>query len=222
MAANRLAWLVIAAGLAGAAVGCAVGPNFHKAAAPTGAGYTTVPLPQATASADALGGDAQRCVTGRDISFEWWHSFGSPALDSLLEKAFRDNPSIKAAQAALRQAQELVYAQQGYFFPAVNADYNFERQKLAGNLSGTSAPGVQGNGSDIAALQNPSPNPAPHNLPLYFNFHTAQFTIGFVPTAFGANRRKVESLHAQPRMQRFELEATYITLASTVVVAFTH
>ena len=219
MSANPLACLVIAAGIAGAVVGCAVGPYFHKPAAPTGAGYTTVPLPQATASADALGGDAQRFVTGRDVSFEWWQAFGSPALDSLVEKAFRANPSIKAAQAALRQAQELVYAQQGYFFPAVNADYNFERQKLAGNLSGTSAPGVQGNGSDIAALQNPSPNPAPHNLPLYFNFHTAQFTVGFVPDVFGANRRKVESLDAQARMQRFELEATYITLASNVVAA---
>src|SRR5258708_40287255 len=159
MAANRLAWLVIAAGLAGAAVGCAVGPHFHKPAAPTGAGYTTVPLPQATASADALGGDAQRFVTGRDISFEWWQAFGSPALDSLVEKAFRANPSIKAAQAALRQAQELVYAQQGNFFPAVNADYNFDRQKLAGHLSGTSAPGVQPTPSHLPPLHHPPPHP---------------------------------------------------------------
>jgi NodT family efflux transporter outer membrane factor (OMF) lipoprotein len=176
-------------------------------------------LPQTTASADALGGAAQHFVTGQDLPFEWWRAFGSPALDSLVEKAFRANPNIKAAQAALRQAQELVYAQQGYFFPTVSADYNFERQKLAGNLSGTSAPGVQGNGSDIAAYQNPSPNPPPHNRPLYFNFHTAQFTVGFVPDVFGANRRKVESLDAQARMQRFELEATYITLASNVVAA---
>jgi NodT family efflux transporter outer membrane factor (OMF) lipoprotein len=218
MAAKPLACLVIAAAIA-AAAGCAVGPNFHRPAAPAGAGYSTTPLPETTGSADALGGDAQRFVAGQDVSFEWWKAFGSPALDSLVEKAFRANPSIKAAQAALRQAQELVYAQQGYFFPTVNADYNFERQKLAGNLSGTSAPGVQGNGSDIAAVQNPSPNPAPHNVPLYFNFHTAQFTVGFVPDVFGANRRKVESLDAQARMQRFELEATYITLASNVVAA---
>jgi NodT family efflux transporter outer membrane factor (OMF) lipoprotein len=218
MAAKPLACFVIAAAIA-AAAGCAVGPNFHKPAAPAGAGYGTTPLPETTGSADALGGDAQRFVAGQDVSFEWWKAFGSPALDSLVEKAFRANPSIKAAQAALRQAQELVYAQQGYFFPTVAADYNFERQKLAGNLSGTSAPGVQGNGSDIAAYQNPSPNPAPHNLPLYFNFHTAQFTVGFVPDLLGGNRRKVESLDAQARMQRFELEATYITLASNVVAA---
>jgi NodT family efflux transporter outer membrane factor (OMF) lipoprotein len=204
---------------AAAVAGCAVGPDFHKPVAPAGAGYTTVPLPQATASANVLGGDAQRFVAEQDLPFEWWETFGSPALDSLVQKAFRANPTIAAAQAALRQAQELVYAQQGYFYPTVAADYNFERQKLAGNLSGTSAPGVQGNGSAITAYQSPSPNPPPHNLPLYFNFHTAQFTVGFVPDVLGGNRRKVESLDAQAQMQRFELEATYITLASNVVAA---
>ena len=216
MAANPLACFVIAAV---AVAGCAVGPNFHKPAAPAGAGYSTQPLPETTASTNLPGGDAQRLVMGRDLPFEWWQTFESPALNSLVEQAFRANPSIKAAQAALRQAQELVYAQQGYFYPTGAADYNFERQKLAGNLTGTSAPGAQGDGTSITAYQNPSPNPPPHNKPLYFNFHTAQLTVGYTPDVFGGNRRKVESLDAQARMQRFELEATYITLASNVVAA---
>jgi NodT family efflux transporter outer membrane factor (OMF) lipoprotein len=204
--------------------GCAVGPNFHEPTAPTDAGYTTTPLPETTASADVLGGDAQRFMAGQDVAFKWWEAYGSTALNSLVEQAFHNNPTIPAAQAALRQAQELVRAQQGYFFPAVNADYNFERQKLAGNLSGQSAPGAQGNGHNIVAYQN-APSSAtysgspPYNLPLYFNFQTAQFTVGFVPDVFGANRRKVESLDAQAQQQRFELEATYVTLASNVVAA---
>jgi NodT family efflux transporter outer membrane factor (OMF) lipoprotein len=202
-----------------AVAGCAVGPNFHKPVAPAGAGYSTKPLPETTASTSLPGGDAQRLVMGRDLPFEWWETFGSSALNSLVEKAFRANPSIKSAQAALRQAQELVYAQQGYFYPTVAADYNFERQKLAGNVSGSSAPGAQGNGTNITAYQNPSPNPPPHNKPLYFNFHTAQLTVGYTPDVFGGNRRKVESLDAQAQMERFELEATYITLASNVVAA---
>jgi NodT family efflux transporter outer membrane factor (OMF) lipoprotein len=202
-----------------ALAGCAVGPNFHKPAAPAGAGYSTVPLPEATAAANTRGGNAQRFAMGQDVPFQWWETYGSAALNSLVEKAFRANPTIPAAQAALRQAQELVSAQRGYFFPAVSADYNFERQKLAGNLSGSSAPGDQGNGTSISAYQNPSPNPPPHNTPLYYNFHTAQLTVGYTPDVFGANRRKVESLDAQAQMQRFELEATYMTLASNVVAA---
>jgi NodT family efflux transporter outer membrane factor (OMF) lipoprotein len=199
--------------------GCAVGPNFHKPVPPADAGYTPTPLPAATASVEGLGGDAQRFVSGQDISCRWWEAFGNSALNSLVEKAFRASPTIRSAQAALRQAQELVYAQQGYFFPAVNANYNFERQKLAGNLSGTSAPGAQGNGTGIFAVQNPPPAPPPHNEPLYFNFQTAQVTVGFVPDVFGSNRRKVESLDAQAQIQRFQLEATYVTLASNVVAA---
>lgn len=207
--------LCLATGLAVLA-GCAVGPNFHRPAAPKDAGYTTTPLPAATASTDGPGGDAQSFVSGLDVSFRWWEAFGSPALNSLVEQAFRANPTIAAAKAALGQAQEMVYAQDGYFFPSVGADYNFERQKLAGNLSGSTAPGVQGNGTAITAVQSKTP---PYNEPLYYNFHTASLTVGFVPDVFGLNRRKVESLDAQKAMQRFELEATYVSLASNVVAA---
>jgi NodT family efflux transporter outer membrane factor (OMF) lipoprotein len=207
---------MIGALLTAALTGCAVGPNFHRPQAPGGVGYTTVPLPEATASTSGGGGDAERFVMGLDVPYKWWEAFGSAAIDALVEQAFRANPSITAAQAALRQAQEMVYAQQGYFFPSVGADYNFERQKLAGNLTGSSAPGVQGNGTAINAVQSTSP---PYNEPLYYNFHTATLTVGFTPDVFGANRRKVESLDAQAQMQRFELEATYVSLASNVVAA---
>lgn len=193
-----------------AVAGCAVGPNFHKPVAPAGAGYTTAPLPDETAAASVLGGDAQRFVMDQDVAFRWWQAFGSPALNFLVDEAFRGNPTIAAAQAALRQAQELVYAQRGYFFPTINVGYSFERQQVAGNLGGND-PGAQGNGTVIE-----SASPA---APVIFNMHTAQLTVGYTPDVFGANRRKVESLDAQAQMQRFELEATYVTLASNVVAA---
>lgn len=49
-----------------------------------------------------------------------------------------------------------------------------------------------------------------------YNFHTAELTVDYTPDVFGANRREVESLDAQAQMQRFELEATYVTLALNV------
>jgi NodT family efflux transporter outer membrane factor (OMF) lipoprotein len=196
---------------AAALPGCAVGPNFHAPRAPAAAGYTTAPLPQTSASADAPGGDAQRFVAGEDVAFRWWQAFGSTALDSLVEQALRANPSVAAAQAALRQAQELVDAQRGYFYPSVAADYAFQRQKVAGNTASSSAPGVQGNGQNLI--------PSGPAQPLIYNYHTAELTVGFAPDVFGSNRRKVESLQAQAQMQRFELEATYVTLAANVVAA---
>ncbi len=200
-----------AAAISGLALlaGCAVGPDFNRPGSPRDAGYTVAPLPAATASATAAGGQAQRFAIGRDIQFDWWTLFRSPALNSLVEQAFKANPTIDAAQAALRQARENVRSQQGAYFPTADAGYTFERQQLAGNLS-SNAPGLQGNGTYVGG----SP-PAPTT----YNFHTAQLTVGFVPDVFGANRRAVESLVAQQDSQRFNLEATYITLASYVVAA---
>ena len=197
---------------------CAVGPRYHRPEAPANAGYAPTPLPEASAAAPVHGGEAQRLISDRDIPFEWWQLFQSPALNALVERAFKANPTIAAAQAALVQAQELVYAQRGYFFPTVAANYNVARTKIAGNFTVDDAPGTQGDGHNLNPplldLQN-----TPHTAPLFYNFHTAELTVGFVPDVFGANWRQVESLAAQRDAQRFALEATYITLASNVVAA---
>ena len=198
--------------------GCAVGPSWHAPAAPANAAYAPTPLPEASASAPVHGGEVQHLIGGRDIPFEWWELFKSPALDALVEQAFKANPTIASAQAALVQAQELVYAQQGYFFPSVAANYDFQRTKVAGNFTLDDSPGTQGNGDNL----NPpllDLNHFPHTAPLYYDYHTAQLTVGFVPDVFGANRRQVEALDAQREAQRFALEATYITLAANVVAA---
>jgi NodT family efflux transporter outer membrane factor (OMF) lipoprotein len=200
------------------AAGCAVGPRYHRPETPPNAGYAPSPLPETSSSAAIHGGDVQRFIEGRDLRFEWWELFQSPALNALVERAFRNNPTIAGAQAALVQAQELVYAQRGYFFPTIDANYSFERQKIAGNLTVDNAPGIQGNGDPlIPPVQSLSG--APHTAPLFYDLHTAQLTVGFVPDVFGANWRQVESLAAQRDAQRFALEATYVTLASNVVAA---
>jgi NodT family efflux transporter outer membrane factor (OMF) lipoprotein len=198
--------------------GCAVGPRYHRPEAPANAGYAPAPLPQTSASTPIHGGEAQRLISGRDIPFEWWQLFQSPALNALVEQAFKANPTIPAAREALVQAQELVNAQRGYFFPTVNANYSFERQKIAGNLTVDNVPGVQGNGDPLLPpLQ--SLNTYPHTHPFFYDLHTAEVTVGFVPDVFGANWRQVETLAAQTDAQRFALEATYITLAANVVAA---
>jgi outer membrane protein TolC len=200
------------------ASGCAVGPNFHKPQAPANAAYAPTPFPDTSASAPIHGGEVQHYIAGRDIPFEWWELFQSPALNSLIDKAFKANPTITAAQAALAQAQEMVYAQRGFYFPSIGATYQAERHKISGNLTNDQAPGIQGNGDNLSApLQ--TPGVAPYTAPLYYNFQTAELTVGFVPDVFGSNRRQVESLAAQADAQRFALEATYITLASNVVAA---
>jgi NodT family efflux transporter outer membrane factor (OMF) lipoprotein len=201
--------------------GCAVGPDYVRPELPAAKGYSPAPLPAATASAPVAGGAAQRFALERDIRADWWTLFESPQINALIEKAFAANPSIEAAQAALRAAQENVYAQRGFFFPTVQAGYSPQRTKLAGNQGGNS-PGIQGNGSVISTFEGTPASQggtAPFNAPVIYNFHTAQLTVGYAPDVFGGNRRQLESMEAQMQAQRFQAEATYITLASNIVAA---
>jgi NodT family efflux transporter outer membrane factor (OMF) lipoprotein len=192
--------------------GCAVGPDFKRPVAPSANGYASTRLVQEpTASAPVLDGESQQFNPAADIPFDWWTLFQSPQINSLIQRAFKANSSIEAAQAALHQAQENVVAQQGFFYPTVAASYSPSRNKLAGN-NGGSSPGAQGDGHLIQTSSNPVG-------PAYYNFHVAQLTVGYAPDVFGLNRRQVESAQAQVAAQKLQLEATYITLASNVVAA---
>jgi NodT family efflux transporter outer membrane factor (OMF) lipoprotein len=172
--------------------GCAVGPNFRRPAAPEVDGYTREPLPAQTASAETPGGAAQRFVPGQDIPGQWWTLFRSPQLNALIEQALKANPDLQAAQAALREAKENVYAQRGALFPAVDATASASRQK-----------------SSIASA-------TPSSI---YNLYNASVSVSYTLDLFGGTRRRVEALAAQAEDQRFQLEAAYLTLTSNMVTA---
>ena len=180
--------------LAGA---CAVGPDFERPAAPEVTGYTSAPLAQQTASSDIQGGETQHFVQELDIPGQWWTLFRSAALNSLIEEALKNNPTLPAAEAALRQAWENVYAAQGAFFPTAVVSFSPSRNKTATGVVFTSAS---------------SGKP-------WFSLHTAQVVVAYAPDVFGGTRREVESLAATAEFQRFQLEAAYLTLTSNVVAA---
>jgi NodT family efflux transporter outer membrane factor (OMF) lipoprotein len=188
-----VAWL----GTALLVSGCAVGPDFEHPPPPEVARYTPEPLaPRTSATADVRDGQAQHFVNGRDIPGEWWRLFRSPPINSLVQKALIANPSLQTTQAALRQAQEMVAAQKGAFFPTAQANFNPARVQQSGSLGAvTSTPAT------------------------LFNLYTAQVMVSYTLDVWGANRRTVESLQAQADNQRFLVEAAYLTLTSNVVVA---
>ncbi len=175
--------------------GCAVGPDFERPAAPDVKGYTAEPPKEATSSADVAGGGAQRFVGGKDIPGQWWQLFRSPALDGLVRQALDNNPDLQAAQAALRQAQQLSAAQGGALFPAVDAGFSETRQKFAGAQFGQPA------------------------LSSIFSLANASVGVSYVVDVFGGTRRAIESAEAQAEMQRYQLEASYLSLTANVVTA---
>jgi NodT family efflux transporter outer membrane factor (OMF) lipoprotein len=177
---------------------CAVGPNFKPPAAPDTAGFVpAAALPATTTSAPLPGGEAQRFVDGLDIPGQWWTLFKSAELNALIERGIANSPTLEAAQAALRQANETMAAQRGALYPSVTGSTQFERQRES--LAGLGIPGL------------PSSS--------IFNLANASLNVSYTLDAFGGVRRQVESLQAQADYERFTLEATYLTLTANIVTA---
>ncbi|HLG90538.1 MAG TPA: efflux transporter outer membrane subunit [Alphaproteobacteria bacterium] len=183
--------------LLGTLAGCSVGPDFERPAAPDAKGYAREGAPAQTVKAEISGGEAQRFVQGMDIPAQWWTLFHSKPLNDLIEEALKNNADLAAAQAALKVARENYYAQQAVYYPSIDAGFNASRQKNSNTLSPTLAvPGIP-----------------------YFNLYNSQVNVSYVLDVFGGNRRQVETLEAQADAQRFQVEATYLTLTSNVVAA---
>jgi len=174
--------------------GCAVGPDFRAPAPPKTDTYTTPTLPAETATAPVAGGGPQRFVAGRDIPAQWWTLFHSEALDRLIRQSLADSPTLAAAQAALRQAQENRLARLGALFPSVDANFSATRQKFTGASFGQ--PDLPGS---------------------TFSLFNASVSVSYALDLFGRTRRGLEELKAQVDYQRYLLEASHLALTSNIV-----
>lgn len=178
--------------------GCAsVGPDFKRPAPPAVNGYTAQSLPAQTATApDTEMGGAQRFVVGQAVPASWWKNFASPKLDTFIDQALRSSPSLEAAQATLRQAQQTYAAQAGSSqYPQVDANLGAQR-------TGTNNAGMGLTGGDRV-----------------FELYNAGVKVSYKLDLFGGNRRALEAYAAQTDYQQYQLEGARLTLAANVVTA---
>jgi NodT family efflux transporter outer membrane factor (OMF) lipoprotein len=173
---------------------CAVGPNFHRPVAPDVDHYGREPVTD-TVTAPAPTGEAQHFNTGLAISQQWWSAFASPQIDELVQQALAANPDLQAAQAALRAARENAAAERAAFFPTATGSFSSSREQ---DPVGTLAPTLN-SGASI------------------FTLHTGELDVTYALDVFGGNRRQLESLVAAADAQRFQMQATYLTLVSNAV-----
>lgn len=172
---------------------CAVGPDFKVPPAPEIEGYTSGRLPKQTVSSATAGGASQSFDMGRDLSGEWWSLFRSPHLKAEIEKAIAANANLQAAQATLRQAEENAKAQLGTLFPQLDANGSAAREQISPAQFGQSG------------------------APLTFNLFNTTVNVSYALDVFGGKRRAVEASEAQAENQRFQYEATFLTLTANVV-----
>jgi NodT family efflux transporter outer membrane factor (OMF) lipoprotein len=183
-----------ATALATALAACTtVGPDFTPPAAPPVATYTRSALPASFGGAE--GSAAQALVAAPRVAPDWWTSFGSPRLDALVAQALRNSATLAAAEATLRQAEQLYAAQAGAtLYPTVAA-------KLGASRNGTNAAATGQKGETTRS----------------YNLVNASVGVSYNFDLFGANRRALEALAAQADAQRYQLAGARLTLAANVV-----
>lgn len=190
---SALRAVAVMVGFAWSLGGCAVGPNFAEPAAPDVGGYTAGRL-VATGSADGAGGASQRFASGADVSGVWWRTLRSKQIDAFVREALANHPDLAAAQAALRQAREVAAADTSALFPSVTGNASVTREHVSSAQTGTGS----------AAL---------------YTLYNTSVPVSFTPDIFGGKARGIEADLASAEYQRFQLEATYLTLTSNVVSA---
>lgn len=190
---QRRAGASLAAVAAALLAGCAAGPDFVRPAAPDVPAYTAAPLPRATASADAPLGQSQRFTQVSTIEARWWRAFGSPRLDALVDQALGASPTLAAAEARMRQAQETQAAQAGSTrYPTMQAGAGAQRQRTSASTAAPAASGL-------------------------FTQYNAGLDIRYRLDVSGGDRRALEALAARTDQRGFEFEGAQLKLAGSIV-----
>jgi len=175
---------------------CAVGPDYRTPAPPAGDRVTAEPMPEQTVAAPGPAGAAQRFVAQHDIPGQWWALFHCAPLNALIHEALSNSPTLVAARAVLRQAQENLNAEVGgALFPSVDAQLGAARQKISGLTLGQS-------GTDQE-----------------FTLYNASVNVSYSLDLFGGARRELEALRAQVDYQRYQWQAAYLALTANLVTA---
>ena len=170
---------------------CAAGPDY-QAPGPLADNALPHPAPavQNSASETAFGA-AQTWRADMDLEAPWWQQLDSPGLDALIAEALKASPTLAAAQAQLRQAQELQGAQErATQLPRVDLGVGSGRQHIS-----PSAQGLPGDGRT-------------------FSLHSASVGVQYQLDLSGGNRRALEALAARTDYRRYQLAGARLDLAA--------
>jgi len=130
LSAAPTAWLLAALAGALALAACSVTPPKPAATAVPGI-YTGEPLEHLRDGAQSLSAPSDS-----DASASWWLAFGSPELDATIRQALSGNRDAAAAEAALRQSEEIYAAALGSLEPQVGLNVDAGKRKYGQEFMG--------------------------------------------------------------------------------------
>jgi len=181
------------------AAGCTVGPDYTKPNVAVPAQYSApvqTPAPLSQSVAEAV-----------DLS-QWWMQFHDAELESLIDRALKQNPDLLTAQSRIREAREQEVIAGAAGLPQVNATGSAVRVHSDSNLQ-------QKLGSGGAATGGSTPSDGT-DLKLY----SAGFDATWEIDIFGGVRRSVEAAQAGTEAARWQLRDTQVTLTAEIAADY--
>lgn len=127
------------------------------------------------------------------VPTEWWRGFGDAQLDSLVDKALSDSPSLKQAEARLARAQAVTDSARAAEGPRLDGSLDATRQHFSAN-------GIY---------------PAPLGGGTY-NLATARASGSWELDFFGRNRAALEAALGSANAAKADEQAARLLLASNV------
>ncbi len=180
---RRLGVAVVATAVWGLG-GCMVGPDYVRPPAPTAERWLS--------SDPRLGGE------GVDTA-QWWHAFGDPALDALVDTAYRQNLTLRAAGLRVIEAQARRGIAIGGLFP--------QTQALSGAVS-------HGRSSENGLGVIPGDRD--------FNTFRAGFDATWELDFWGRFRRSIEAADADLLASLADYDQALVTLVGEVAATYTN
>ena len=182
-AAASVAVIACAAALSG----CAVGPNYHRPAAPPAAAFKE-------------GQGWTPATPARIANGQWWAIYGDPVLSSLERQVEVSNENLKAAVASYYAAREAAGVTRGTLFPSIGLGADATRSGGSGSRNGSlSAPsGFVPSGSGTRT------------------FYDADANASWDLDVWGRIRRELESDEARAQASAADVAAARLSAQATL------
>jgi NodT family efflux transporter outer membrane factor (OMF) lipoprotein len=184
----------IAAVVAALCAGCAVGPNYHR---------PTAPVPQRFKEADGWK-PAQPSEAASGTS--WWSVYDDATLDGLEKQIDVSNQTLKASEAAWRQAIALVSQTRAGLFPTIG---------VSGTATRSGGPGASPAAAAAAAAAGSTGVTAPATSRPTNQFELAG-TASWDIDIWGKIRRMLEANEASAQASEADLAAARLSAQATL------
>ena len=187
---RRLAVLLCLASLSG----CLVGPDYQR---PPPASPPTPEFKETMGFRPAMPND----TVDRG---PWWQIYGDPTLDGLAAQVDISNQTLKASEAAYRQARALVRQDQSGLYPSITGSASAQQ-------TGTGT--LRGGGAVVSTNQN-------GNITSTASQYQGGFVLAWEIDVWGSIRRTIESDSAAAQASAGDLAAARLSAQADVAINY--